>query len=184
MFFRTVFIFSAAAALFLAAGCASQVEQVPEDYGHVKFKRPDKVVYEQISTAGCELKTPLEVHAVSGTAQTVDVQLINHSRRKIIIKEWYMLDQYNFSVFYRRLPEDRPVDPKTPFKNYTVRIPAKPLPRHAELRLLPGNRAGLTVALPFIGELNPGEKAIFEVYIATSLNTFKIKSDIFTVYAQ
>ena len=65
-----------------------------------------------------------------------------------------------------------------------MRIPAKPLPRHAELRLLPGNRAGLTVALPFIGELNPGEKAIFEVYIATSLNTFKIKSDIFTVYAQ
>ena len=44
MFFRIVFIFSAAAALFLTAGCATQVEQVPEDYGHVKFKRPDKVV--------------------------------------------------------------------------------------------------------------------------------------------
>lgn len=184
MFFRAVFIFSATAALLFSAGCSSSPQKPPEDYGHVKFKRPARVVYEQISSAGCELKTPLEVQAVAGTSHTIDIQLINHSRREIVIKEWYMIDQYNFSVFYRRLPADRPIDPKTPFKNYTVRIPVKPLPHHAELRLLPSNRAALTISLPFIGELDPGETAAFEVYIATSLNTFKIKSPRFMVYAR
>ena len=184
MFSKAIFMFSAAAIVLLAAGCASQKEALSEDFGHVKFKRPDKVVYEKIPSSGCELKVPLDVQAVSGTSQLIDVHLINQSRRAVVIKEWYMNDQYNFTVFYRRLPDDKPLDPKTPFKKYAVRIPAKPLPRHAELRLMPANRAVLTVALPFVGELNPGENAAFEVYIATSLNTFKIKSETFMVYAR
>lgn len=172
-----------ALALLISAGCASKVENVAEQEAPLKFKRPEKVVYKQIPTQGCELTTPLEVQAVAGTSQLIDVQLINHTRRAIEIDEWYMIDQYNFSVFYRRLPSDKPLDPATPYKNYTVRIPAKPLPRHAELKLMPGNRAVLTLALPFVGELNPGETAAFEVYVATSLKTFKIKSKPFMVYA-
>jgi hypothetical protein len=184
MFSRVFFVFSATAAILLSAGCASQVEEIPEDYGHIKFKRPEKVVYEQISTKGMELAVPAEVHALAGTRQTIDVQLINRSKRKVVIKEWYMLDNYNFSIFYRKMPADKPLDPSVPFKEYTVRIPLKPLPKHAELQLLPNNRAVLTVDLPFVGELNPGENAAFEVYVATSLKTFKIKSKSFMLYAR
>lgn len=184
MFSKAIFMFSAAAIALLVAGCASQKEAVSEDFGHVKFKRPDKVTYEQIPSSGCELKVPLEVQATAGTSQLINVHLINHSRRAIVIKEWYMNDQYNFTVFYRRLPAGKPLDPKTPFQKYAVRIPAKPLPRHSGLHLMPSNQAVLTVALPFVGELNPGEMAAFEAYIATSLNTFKIKSETFMVYAR
>ena len=34
------------------------------------------------------------------------------------------------------------------------------------------------------GELAPGENAIYEVFIATSLKTFKIRSKIFLLYAR
>ena len=170
-------------AVTLWCGCSSP-EPIPEDYGHVKFKRPDKVVYEQIPTAGCILDVPADLHAVSGTPLEMEVQLINNSRRSIVIKEWYMIDQYNFNIFYRRLPSDKPADPQTPFKRISVRIPANPPPRHAELQLKPGNRAALTVTLPFTGDLNPGEEAMFEVAIATSLNTFKLQSKRFMVYAR
>ena len=174
-----------AAALLLTLSACSTPEVIDEDsYGHVKLKRPDKIVYENISTAGCELVTPQDVHAVAGTPFELNVQLVNESRRLLQIKEWYMIDQYNFSIFYRRVPADRPLDKRTPFKKYSVRIPLKPLPRHAELRLRPGNRAMLTVTLPFTGELNPGENASFEVYLATSLNTFKLKSKRFMVHAR
>ena len=184
MFSKVFFVFSAAAAVLLSAGCASQVEEIPENYGHIKFKRPEKVVYEQISALGMNLSAPKEVHAVAGTKHTIDLQLINRSKRKVVIKEWYMLDHYNFSIFYRKMPADRPLDSSVPFKEYTVRIPLKPLPQHAELQLMPNNRAVLTIDLPFVGELNPGENAAFETYVATSLKTFKIKSNTFMVYAR
>lgn len=174
----------AAVIVFLSAGCATVREEPPADFGHVKLKRPKNVVYEQISTRGCELQTPREVRAIAGTRQTIDVLLHNNSKREIFIKEWYMTDNYNFSIFYRRLPADRPLDPKTPYQKYTVRIPAKPLPKHAELRLMPGNRAMLAVDLPFVEQLAPGENAIFEVFVATSLHTFKISSKTFMVYTR
>ena len=168
----------------LFCGC-STVEEVPdEDFGHVKFKRPDKVVYEQISSRECELIVPEEVQATAGTPCEIEVQLVNHGRKEIVIKEWYMIDQYNFAVFYRKVPSDRPLDPKTPFKKYAVRIPAKPLPNHSELRINPHNRAMLTVTLPFTGDLNPGENGVYEVVVTTALNTFKIRSRKFMLYAR
>lgn len=186
-FVRSALSCSAAGLLALAlglTGCSSTPTIDEDSYGHVKLKRPEKIVYEQISAAGCELAVPLDVPAVAGTPLELDVQLINESRRELCIKEWYMIDQYNFAVYYRQVPADRPLDKHTPFKSYKVAIPLKPLPRHAELRLRPGNRAMLTVTLPFTGNLNPGEQASFEVYLATNLNTFKIKSKRFMVHAR
>ncbi|MBE6369886.1 MAG: hypothetical protein E7056_07000 [Lentisphaerae bacterium] len=183
---RTKNLFPMAAVLFgtLLCGCSTVTEMPDEDYGHVKFKRPDKVVYEQISARDCQLAVPEEVQAVAGTSCDLEVQLINYGRKEIVIKEWYMIDQYNFAVFYRKIPADRPLDNKMPFKKYAVRIPAKPLPKHAELRINPSNRAVLNITMPFTGELNPGENAAYEVIVATSLNTFKIRSKKFMVYAR
>ncbi len=168
----------------ICGGCASNSDESGDDFGRIRLRRPDNVVYKEISTAGCELDVPVDLHAVAGTSTIMNVQLINNSSRKLQIQEWYMIDQYNFSIFYRRLPDDRPMDRTTPFQKYSVTIPAQPQPHHAELRLNPGNRAMLTVALPFIEDLAPGETAVFEVYIATSLNTFKIKSKMFMVYTR
>lgn len=168
----------------LFSGCATEPVEVDENYGHIRFQRPENVVYQEIPSDGCELAVPVNLHAVAGASCSVEVQLVNHSRRKLHIQEWYMIDQYNFSIFYRRHPADRPLDPATAFEEYTVRIPAKPQPRHSELILNPGNRAVLTVNLPFVGNLAPGENAIYEVFIATSLKTFKIRSKTFLLYAR
>ena len=184
MFFhRLIAAFSLTTCVILLAGCTT-VQEEPAEPGPIKFKRPDKIVYQQIPSAGCELQVPQDVKAVAGNQCNIDVQLFNNSRRGLVIKEWYMVDQNNFTVFYRRLPADRPVDKNAPFMQYTPVIPLKPLPRHAELRLHPGNRAMLTVELPFVARLLPGDSAIYEVYIATSLNTFKLRSKRFNVYVE
>ena len=166
----------------ICGGCTTTTEEPDDNFGRIRLRRPDNVVYQNISSAGCELDVPVDLHAVAGTSTTMEVQLINGSSRKLQIHEWYMIDQYNFSIFYRRHPADRPIDRSMPFQEYTVAIPSQPQPHHAELRLNPGNRAQLTVALPFVEKLSPGENAVFEVYIATSLNTFKLKSKTFMVY--
>ena len=168
----------AAAGLF--TGCSTE-QTVDENFGKIKVKPPEKIVYEVIPSKGCALVTAPDMKVIAGDAANIEVQLLNNSRRELCIKEWYMLDSNNFAIFYRRLPSDKPLDPKTPFKNITPRLTGQP--RHAELRLKPGNRAVLTVNLPFISDLNPGETAAFEVYIATSLNTFKLRSKRFVVYA-
>lgn len=170
--------------LLLAAGCVSEAPVDENKFGHMTMKRPDKVAYEQIDTKGLTLEPIGNMVMASGTPGFVYVQLSNHSIRDVQIAEWYMIDQYNFAVYYRRLPADRPADPKTPYQCYSVRIPAKPRPVHSELRLKPHNRAQMLIELPFIGDLAPGEKAEFEVYVATSLMTFKIQTAPFTVTAQ
>ena len=169
------------ATVLSGAGCAGSksVEKLPPDIKPPK----SNVLPPNISSADCVLTVPRDVKANSGTPCDVDVQLINNGRKDLTLKEWYMLDRNNFSIYYRRVPADRPVAKNTPFKKYTPHIPAKPRPRHAELNLKPGNRAMVTVTLPFTGELAPGEPAVFQAYIATSLVTFKIKSNLFTVYA-
>lgn len=173
------------AAVALLAGCAGAPDEaVDENYGHIKFKPPDKVVYEEISSRNCELAVPVDLQVAAGTPGELELQLINHGRQEVIIKEWYMVDEYNFDVFYRRVPSDRPLAPETPYQKYSIRIPAQPQPRHAELQLKPGTRAMLTITLPFTGEVNPGENAIFEVYVATSLHTFKIRSKNLMVYTR
>lgn len=182
-FFTAFFLASVLAAVFALCGCVSEQPDL-ENYGKVKFKRPEKVVYTQVSSRDCELAVPTEIFPEAGKAAEVNVQLIYHGKKELHIHEWYMIDQYNFSVFYRRIPSDKPMDPKMEFTEYTEIIPIKPLPRHSELRLNPGNRAMLTVKLPFIEKLPAGEKAVYEVYIATSLKTFKIKSKHFMIYCR
>ena len=162
--------------------CGCSTDQTPdENFGKIKVKPPEKIVYEIIPSTGCSLVTAPDVKVIAGDAAAMEVQLVNKSRRELRIKEWYMLDGNNFAIFYRRLPSDRPLDPKTPFKKITPRLTGQP--RHAELRLKPENRAVLTVNLPFVSDLNPGETAAFEVYIASNLNTFKLRSKRFMVYA-
>ena len=168
----------AAAGLFSGCGTA----QIPdENFGKIKVKPPEKIVYEVIPSKGCALLTAPDMKVIAGDAANVEVQLVNNSRRELCIKEWYMLDSNNFAVFYRRVPADRPLKPGTPFKQYAPKLVGKP--RHAELRLKPENQAVLNVNLPFVSELNPGEMAMFEVYLAINLNTFKLRSKTFTVYA-
>ncbi len=168
----------------IAGGCAAPETIDESQVGHVTMKRPAQVQYEQIPADGCTLEPLGKLEAVAGTPFMLNVLLTNRGLRDLQIKEWYMIDQYNFAVYYRRLPADRPLDPKTPFNCYRVRIPFKPRPNHSELRLAPGNRAELTVELPFTGELAPGEKAEFEVYLATALETFKLRSPTFLVVAR
>ena len=170
--------------LILAAGLFSgcSTEQVPdENFGKIKVKPPEKIVYDVIPSQGCALVTAPDMKVIAGDAANIEVQLINNSRRELRIDEWYMLDSYNMAIFYRRLPSDRPLDPKTPFQKITPRMTSKP--RHAELRLKPNNRVILNIPLPFVSDLNPGEMATFEVYIATNLHTFKLRSKRFMVYA-
>lgn len=181
-FFRAGLLTIAASVFF--CGCSSNEPVADEDFGKLKVKPPKKIVYEIIPSRGCRLETPHDVNAVSGSAQEIEVRLINNGWKELRIKEWYMLDNYNFAVYYRRLPSDRPLDPKTPFKKFVPHITRKSQPRHAELRLARGNQAVLNVLLPFVGDLNPGEMATFEVYLATNLNTFKLRSSRFMVYAR
>ena len=170
--------------LIAAAGCfcGCSTRTVPdEDFGKLKVKPPEKIVYDVIPNTGCSLVTAPEVKVIAGDAADIEVKLVNRSRRELCIKEWYMLDSNNFAIFYRRVPADRPLPSGTPYKKYTPKLVGQP--RHAELRLKPDNQAVLNIPLPFIGELNPGEMAIFEVYLAINLNTFKLRSKPFTVYA-
>ena len=174
-------LFSAMASVFIFSGCVS--EPPPENFGKKKIKPPAKVTYEKISNRFCKLSVPMEIRAVSGTPLTIPVQLINNSTQVLLIKEWYMLDQNNFAICYRRLLPDRPLDKRTPFKKIVPKLMRNPAPRHAELQLKPANRAMFELQIPFIEKLKPGEKATFEVFIATSLKTFSLKSDTFTIYA-
>lgn len=183
-FLKTV---SLLAVMGLLSGCASQPEATMENedqVGHIKMKRPKNVTYEQISSAGCKLSTASVIHTTSGQPYLLRILLANNSFRKIHIPEWYMLDAYNFIIHYRRLPSDKPTSRKIPFKTIKPFIPIKPLPRHSELILQPGNIAELNIKLPFIEELNPGETATFEVYLSSNLQTFKIKTPVFTVFSR
>ena len=94
----------------ICGGCTTTTEEPDDNFGRIRLRRPDNVVYQNISSAGCELDVPVDLHAVAGTSTTMEVQLINGSSRKLQIHEWYMIDQYNFSIFYRRHPADRPID--------------------------------------------------------------------------
>lgn len=176
-------IIGAALAALLASGCVSEAPD-EDQVGHVSMKRPASVTYEQIDAGDMKLEPVGELRLTAGTPGVISIQLTNHGIKDVQIPEWYMVDQYNFAVYYRRLPDDRPVDPAAPYQCYRVKIPFKPRPVHSELQLKPHNRALMTVTLPFISELAPGEKAEFQVYVATALMTFKIQTAPFTVMTQ
>ena len=160
-----------------AGGCTvREVEPDPSKFENMP-KRTSQKTLKKIPTGNCELKLPYDITVPAGTSLDLNVQLAYNGRKPLEIKEWYMFDQYNFEVHYRRLAIDRINDKKIPFKVHKVKPPKGAESNRSGLILNPANRAMLTVNLPFIGELNPGEKALFEVYVHTSLRTFKLRSN-------
>ena len=139
--------------------------------------RHTKKTLPKIPTDDFELKIPYDITVSAGTSPEIGLQLAYYGLKTREIKEWYMFDQYNFEVHYRRLALDRINDKKIPFKVHKVKPPKGAESNRSGLILNPANRAMLTVNLPFIGELNPGEKALFEDYVHTSLRTFKLRSN-------
>ena len=168
------------AAILLAAftGCTvREMEPDPSEFENMP-KRTTKKTLQKIPTNECELKIPYDITVNAGTSLDLNIQLAYYGRKTLEIKEWYMFDQYNFEIWYRRLEADRISNSKkVPFKVHKVKPPKGSDVNRSGLILNRDNRAVLTVNLPFTGELNPGEKALFEVYIRTSLRTFKLQSN-------
>ena len=164
----------------ISAGCSSggkTPELDPTKFENMP-KRVTKKTLPKISTDECELKIPYDITVNAGTSLDLNIQLAYYGRKTLEIKEWYMFDQYNFDVWYRKLETGKiSNDKKLPFKLYKVKPPKGSDVNRSGLILHRDNRAVLTVTLPFTGELNPGEKALFEVYISTNLRTFKLRSN-------
>ena len=164
----------------ISAGCSSggkTPELDPTKFENMP-KRVTKKTLPKISTDECELKIPYDITVNAGTSLDLNIQLAYYGRKTLEIKEWYMFDQYNFDVWYRKLETGKiSNDKKLPFKLYKVKPPKGSDVNRSGLILHRDNRAVLTVTLPFTGELNPGEKALFEVYISTNLRTFKLQSN-------
>ena len=176
-----------AAALLLTAfagGCTvREAEPDPSEFENMP-KRTTKKTKQKIPTGDCELKIPYDITVRAGTSLDLNVQLIYRGRKPLEIKEWYMFDQYNFEIRYRRISADKINTAKVPFKIHKVKPPQGADTNRSGLILNPANQAVLTVNLPFTGELSPGEKALFEVYIYTSLRTFKLRSNRMLVRTQ
>ena len=174
------YLFAASMLALVMTGCSSSrtAEQNldPSEFENMP-KRSSKKVLPKIPTGDCELKIPYDINAQAGTSMELNVILSYYGYKPLEIKEWYMFDPYNFEVRYRRLSADRINDKKTPFKVYSVKPPKGSDVNRSGLILNRDNQAMLTLQLPFIGELNPGEKALFEVYVYTSLRTFKLRSN-------
>ena len=175
-------LFSFLSAVFLLAfficGCASDKSaESPLDPG--KFdnmpKRHTKKTVQKISADTCDLKIPHDLTATAGTAPELPVMLIYHGFKTLDIQEWYMLDQYNFKFHYRRVEPNKPNSKKAPFKIYRVKPPKNA--NRSGLILNRNNRAALSIKVPFIGEMQPGENALFEIYISTTLKTFALQSN-------
>lgn len=175
-----------AAATVLAVGCSSDKAGTPQFPAKEKTKVTDfdrmpkrvtKKVLPIIPSNQCELKLPYDLTATAGTSLDVNVFLAYYGHKPLEIKEWYMFDQYNFEVHYRRIDAENRSSQKTPFKVCSIKPPKGADPYRSGVILNRNNKAVLTVNMPFIGELNPGEKAVFEVYIQTSLRTFKLRSN-------
>ena len=161
-------------------GCASddpaEKAKDPSKFENMP-KRQTKKTLPKIPTGDFELKIPYDITVSAGTAPEIGIQLVYYGRKTQEIKEWYMFDAYNFEIWYRRLDADNLNSKKVPFKKYRVMPPKGTDVNRSGLILNRDNQAMLTLPLPFIGELNPGEKALFEVYVYTSLRTFKLRSN-------
>lgn len=173
-------IFYAAVMAVLVIGCSSgkpaAAAKEQTDFDRMP-KRVEKKVLQKLPVDMCELKAPYDVTVESGTSLDLNVFLAYYGRTPLEIKEWFMFDQYNFEVHYRRLDPSRVSDRKTPFKVHRVKPPKGSEPNRSGVILNRDNKAVLTVNMPFTGEVNPGEKALFEVYIYTTLRTFKLRSN-------
>lgn len=159
-----------------ASGKADFLDTIPTVTQKGKMQR--------VSSKECVLKVPYDITATAGTPLEFSVILSYEGFRQLVIKEWFMFDQYNFEIRYRRLPDDRVPDKNQPFLKYRMKMPKTPAPRRSELMLNRGNRAMLTLNFPITGELAPGEKAIYEVYVVTALRTFRLASNRMIVRTQ
>lgn len=166
-------------------GCSSndadQTDKDPSKFENMP-KRQVKKTLQKIPTGDCELKIPYDITVTAGTSQELNIQLAYYGRKTLEVKEWYMFDRYNFEIRYRRLETNKLNNKKIPFKVFRLKPPKGA--NRSGLILNRGNRAVLSMNLPFVGELNPGEKALFEVYVSTTLKTFKLRSNRMLVRAQ
>lgn len=179
---KKLFCYLSASIVLMAgvAGCSAnkgpEKNLDPSEFENMP-KRSSKKTLPKIPTHDCELKVPYDITAQAGTSLDLNVILSYHGRKVLEINEWYMFDPYNFEVHYRQLSADRINDKKTPFKVYKAIPPRGSDANRSGLILNRDNQAILNLPLPFIGELNPGEKALFEVYVSTRLRTFKLRSN-------
>lgn len=160
------------------SGCTA--DQPVEDDKNFLDKIPTvvkKSKMKRISSKECTLKVPYDITATAGEPLEFSAILAYEGFRQLVVQEWFMFDQYNFEIRYRRLPDTRVPDKKQPFLKYRMKMPKDPAPRRSELMLNRGNRAMLTLNFPITGELAPGEKAVYEVYVVTSLRTFRLASN-------
>ena len=167
------------AALLLGfSGCAS-ADPEPEEKPAVSPKK-NGFVRESRKVDGSEVDFSQigNTRLTAGAPAVIGVQLFNRGAKELAVSEWYMQDGNNFAVHYRRVPADRPAA-GAPWLKYVPKVPPKA--RRIELILKPRTRAQFLVELPFIGELSPGERADFELYVTTALTTFHVKTPVFTV---
>ena len=173
------------AALFLlAAGCASPADSpadkkdLPAPPGLKKRGEITGEMVRKVDTSKVEFNQIGNTRLTAGTAGVIGVEMFNFGDRDVEVPEWYMLDNHNFTVHYRRVP-DGVSGEKIPWRKVEPKIPAKS--RRVPLILKPRTRARFLVETPFVGELDPGQKEAFEVYVATNLRTVHMKTPTFLV---
>ena len=181
-FMKTFFnCFSAVVLLaFFVCGCTSDksAESIkdPGKFENMPHRHTKKTL-PKIPTDDFELKIPYDITVSAGTSPEIGIQLAYYGLKTREIKEWYMLDAYNFEIWYRRLDAGKLNGKKVPFKKYRVMPPQGTDVNRSGLIMNRNNRAMLSMNLAFISELNPGEKALFEAYVNTTLRTFKLRSN-------
>ena len=165
----------------LAAGCASPSAPPADPEGPpppgLKKRGPvTEDMVRKVDTSKVEFAQIGNTRLTAGTAGVIGVQMFNHGDRDVEVPEWYMQDNCNFTVHYRRLP-DGVSDAKVPWRKCEPRIPAKA--RRVPLILKPRTRARFLVEVPFLGDLDPGAREAFEVYVSTRLRTVHMRTPTF-----
>ena len=174
----------AALILLAAAGCASSADtpvdkkDLPAPPGLKKRGEVTEEMVRKVDTSKVQFNQIGNTRLTAGTAGVVGVEMFNFGDRDVEVPEWYMLDNHNFTVHYRRVP-DGVSGEKIPWRKVEPKIPAKS--RRVPLILKPRTRARFLVETPFVGELDPGQKEAFEVCVATNLRTVHMKTPTFLV---
>lgn len=174
----------AALLLLAAAGCASSADtpadtkDLPAPPGLKKRGEVTEEMVRKVDTSQIKFNQIGNTRLTAGTAGVIGVEMFNFGERDVEVPEWYMLDNLNFTVHYRRVP-DGATGEKIPWRKCEPKLPAKP--RRVPLILKPRTRARFLVETPFVGDLAPGQQEAFEVYIATNLRTVHMRTPTFVV---
>ena len=172
------------ALVLLMPGCAAP-EKTPVDKKDLPappgLKKRGEITEEmvrKVDTSKVEFTQIGNTRLAAGTAGVIGVEMFNLGDRDVEVPEWYMLDNHNFTVHYRRVP-DGATGEKIPWRKCEPKIPPKA--RRVPLILKPRTRARFLVETPFIGDLDPGQKEAFEVYVATRLRTVHMRTPTFVL---